>query len=541
MLRFTIITAHGHGKGDDHAVWHALVRHCTHTTLMSLDAVATSRSLSAIAIVRPWRIIETFTIMQRTKVDAHKKSLIAPLSKNNSQRGKLKLSSFLMAAFGVPLAGFCILACSFVFMARTGSLEENKTTEIYRRGSNPDSPNSALTTKVVNKNDVKYHIIFSTGCSTFQDWQSYVFFHGAMTSGQPGTVTRIVSGCSADDEMKLRAIFAEQIAPMAPGRFKIHFTPDYSKLKPSTSYKYWNKPYGLKHWLENALGFPDDPVDEDSIVALLDPDQLILRPFTNNDFSNTHWKFIKEGQIPRDKIEHGKPMGQLYGFGLQWKQKIDMSKVTKDHSPVDDMPDTEARAGYIVGPPYIATARDMYRISLRWTDFAVPVHDQYPNLLAEMFAYCLGAAHLRLAHQTAASFMVSSVVAKGEGWEQYVDKIPVSEVCEKQDPSRYPNVLHFCQRYGLGPFFFGKYRFPKNFLSCEAPLLKEPPKTLALDFSDAKFPGGDQPKSWSPKIAKRNAFMLCQMLPALNAAAEYFKRKHCDPSTANFNKTFLFT
>ena len=114
----------------------------------------------------------------------------------------------------------------------------------------------------------------------------------------------------------------------------------------------------MRHWLQNALGFPDDPTDEDSIVILLDPDQLILRPFTNNDFSNTGWKFIPKGEEPRTHIEHGKPMGQMYGFGLQWKDKIDMKLVLpNEHSPIDDMDRDEARAGYIVGPPYVATGK----------------------------------------------------------------------------------------------------------------------------------------------------------------------------------------
>ena len=62
-----------------------------------------------------------------------------------------------------------------------------------------------------------------------------------------------------------------------------------------------------------------------------------------------------------------------------------MTAVTKElPSPVDQMSREEARAGYVVGPPYIATASDMYKIVSKWCEFAVPVHDQYPHLLAEM-------------------------------------------------------------------------------------------------------------------------------------------------------------
>jgi hypothetical protein len=39
---------------------------------------------------------------------------------------------------------------------------------------------------------------------------------------------------------------------------------------------FYNKPWGLKHWLENA----SPPVPEDAIVALLDPDMVLMRPIT---------------------------------------------------------------------------------------------------------------------------------------------------------------------------------------------------------------------------------------------------------------------
>jgi hypothetical protein len=76
-----------------------------------------------------------------------------------------------------------------------------------------------------------------------------------------------------------------------------------------------------------------------------------------------------------------------------------------------------------------------------------------------MFAYCLAAAHLQLPHQTALSFMISDAGAgKMEGWS-YIDKMPDNEICGGFQPEEVPNVLHFCQRYGQGNYFFGKLHF----------------------------------------------------------------------------------
>jgi peptidyl serine alpha-galactosyltransferase len=315
------------------------------------------------------------------------------------------------AVAAVALA--CLIAAAIVANPKIARKDKSKSL------SNASSSSSAASVRsnpkidpntgsgAAKDEDVEYHVIFSTGCTTIQDWQSYVFFYYAMVSKQPGTITRVASGCTPEDEGKLLAFFNDKIATMAetPGKFRIHFTPDYSRLKPGPWYKYFNKPYGTKHWLEHALGFPDKPINEDAIVILMDPDQIILRPFRNNNFTNTVWTHLPPGVTqPRTKIEHGHPMGQRYGFGLQWRSSVDAKKLLGEgvDSPLLHLSKTEANLGYVVGPPYIATARDMYKIASQWSTFVVPIHDQYPELLAEMFAYCHAAAHVGLPHQIAA-------------------------------------------------------------------------------------------------------------------------------------------
>jgi hypothetical protein len=85
---------------------------------------------------------------------------------------------------------------------------------------------------------VPYHVVFSTGCSIFQDWQSYVFFYHALQSGQIGHVTRIASGCKDEDAEDLKAVFERDIAVMAPGRLHLHLTPDFSRVNPKVNFKY---------------------------------------------------------------------------------------------------------------------------------------------------------------------------------------------------------------------------------------------------------------------------------------------------------------
>ena len=112
----------------------------------------------------------------------------------------------------------------------------------------------------------------------------------------------------------------EQIDIMTDhNNFHLHLTPDFSHVHGGPgAYKYFNKPYGTKHWMENALNYkqndPNSNPNDDTIVILLDPDQIILKPFTA-DFSQHQEQWRKRTSLPYwDKVTHGQPFAQQYGF-----------------------------------------------------------------------------------------------------------------------------------------------------------------------------------------------------------------------------------
>jgi hypothetical protein len=75
---------------------------------------------------------------------------------------------------------------------------------------------------IEEKEDI--HVIFSTDCTPFQDWQTIVLFHSARTVGQKGSITRIASGCDDDKKKELTALYAK----LYPD-YRVHFTPDFKK------------------------------------------------------------------------------------------------------------------------------------------------------------------------------------------------------------------------------------------------------------------------------------------------------------------------
>jgi peptidyl serine alpha-galactosyltransferase len=182
----------------------------------------------------------------------------------------------------------------------------------------------------------------------------------------------------------------------------LHLTPDYSTIpkKLKNKFKYFNKPYGVRHWMEHALGYPDNhALHDDSIIILLDPDQILLRPFTG-DFSNSSesseaWRLHHEygpkriSERPKFSrtVQHGSPFAQQYSYGIQWLEKVRPEYVFQGQrwpTPVSNLTRKEARDFYYaMGPPYVMTAKDMWSIVTTWSDIVPRVHDEYPHLLAE--------------------------------------------------------------------------------------------------------------------------------------------------------------
>jgi peptidyl serine alpha-galactosyltransferase len=429
----------------------------------------------------------------------------------------------------------------------------------------------------------KFHFVFSTGCSIFQDWQSYVFFYHVLASRQDNAhVTRIASGCKDDEAAILRKQHEDEIASTMSRNFFLHLTPDYSKIVPGDNYKFFNKPFGLRHWMETALGYhPNSPSEknenDDMVIVIFDPDQFLIRPFVQ-DFTNEPELWTKRlrtntttGAESSRQVERGRPMGARYAFGGNWIHQVKISEIlnsTTAPSPVRNWTVDYVDDYFSVGPPYMAVSSDMYRLVQTWSDFVVPIYHQTDKgFMAEMYAYSTAAVHLNLPHTTSRSFMISDPTSGiwNEGWEWF-DHLTSTEVCSARgrDIALLPHVLHYCQRYFLGPYFFSKYQLPKGsrdnqFLSCSHGLFHEPPPNVG-DLYNSSVTLDWTFNELNPTLRLRMAFLLCQILPRLNDAATFYKDHHClsssssaaagaavaagkdDISTvANYSKTFFFS
>lgn len=408
-----------------------------------------------------------------------------------------------------------------------------------------------------DKDGNKYHLVFSTDCSPYQHWQSYLVYYTAMKVHQTGTVTRIASGCDEDQAADMKHWFNTDVAFMSK-RFRLQLTPHFSQIKNEKGetvgdYKFFNKPFGTLYWLEHALDlqynndtadiskqFPDNV--QNDIVILIDPDMGLMRPITG-DFSDPRETVIsprrKEGFVTK-RVGPGKPFAQVYGFGTQWA-RLDLEKICGVGTPAAAVNAADGFVHYPAGPPYIGTVADMHQIALHWSKFVPGVYEQYPHLLAEMFAFSIAAAHLKLPFQLIDSLMISKIDVGGEGWP-LVDQIPADSVCafaKEPDHAQYavPSVVHLCQRYSVGvEWFFSKRKIPSDIYDCATPLFAEPPGNLAA-VTEYRWPPNGQKTPMSKKEAVRESFILCYLYSLVNQAATFYKTNACPAEDMNLEKS----
>eukprot|EP00531_Pseudo-nitzschia_arenysensis_P001700 CAMPEP_0116118764 /NCGR_PEP_ID=MMETSP0329-20121206/2281_1 /TAXON_ID=697910 /ORGANISM="Pseudo-nitzschia arenysensis, Strain B593" /LENGTH=524 /DNA_ID=CAMNT_0003612419 /DNA_START=192 /DNA_END=1766 /DNA_ORIENTATION=- len=453
--------------------------------------------------------------------------------------------------------------------------------------------------KSVTKEPTKYHMIFSTSCSPFQNWQALAFFYFAHKVRQPGTVTRLVSGCTDEQAEALNKVHEERVVPLAiPGlqTFEMHVTPDFDDSNGGDQ-KYFNKPNGLLHWMEQTLGFDgkSDHEDDDSIIIIVDPDMMLIRPITDDVSTKNYvggWVNSKNTRMHKlvdyehDIVTHGKPHAQQYGYGDNWFMAVQdhLEEIVGPDSPALKVSHEDGHDFYPAGPPYIATAKDMYQIAVHWVKFLPKYHKYFDGMMCEMHSYSLAAAHLQLPHKLAKGFMVSDVDAS-ENFDFIEKKMNKSNVCmdppklvevhgkhfdardstTMTDPAyekekgisirELPFVLHYCQRYALGRYFFSKYKLREDmFDDCEGSIMLEPPRNVAEVYDWSMFPNGvehydfspdpkatsEHKEAFKPFARLRNGWMLCAVVYGVNEAIQAYKRESCGTDEKYFQKTWHF-
>jgi peptidyl serine alpha-galactosyltransferase len=339
--------------------------------------------------------------------------------------------------------------------------------------------------------------------------------------------------------------------------FLIHFTPDYGNINPRKHYKYFNKAFGVKHWMQHVLGYNFDDMaandnnqHNDDLFVLLDPDQILLKPFVydytdkNLLYMDTSQSSFSSPSMEYTRVSRGHPMAQVYGLGSAWLNMMNWTHAFASRQAAEDSPAyhtsvEEYELYHISGPPYLVVGYDFVRIVDTWTRVNPPILDLDISFMSEMYAYLVAAAHHKLPHRMVQSFMISTAIdppkhLMSEGWPLIINMTSI----DKANPNLLPFTLHYCQRYYAGPWFFNKHTLltgSSNILSCDHPLLAEPPANITECKSSVAANGKEYFLTAEGRIS--NSFMLYHLTRRINQGLAHYKSIHC--TDGNYNKTHM--
>ncbi|KAG7400423.1 hypothetical protein PHYBOEH_005798 [Phytophthora boehmeriae] len=447
-----------------------------------------------------------------------------------------------------------------VAMAENTPMEENPPVYFgdYKKKKSTSTVNETAL-KPGQEGSDEVHFVFSTSCEPHQNWQSEALAQSFARVGQSGSLTRIVSGCS-DEDVKSLLRRTQKSAP----HLRIHVTRDFRLLpvfkevssdveKASTpdDYAPYNKPFGLRDWLDTA----NPPVREE-LVVVLDPDFLFIRPFAVNTGGRvTTAKGVDSGDYEHDSeiIEGMRQYKRFFVYGgsrdattvsdtvtngvavaQRWSKQLGtaafdgISAICPECAKVSK---SDAAEYYAAGPPYAITRKDLTEMVGDYCNMTMLKREQMnrQSELSEMMGYSLAAAKHGVKHTIFDNLALANNDDDYSGFISLMKANPCEDTVTPVIPGEAPALLHGYHAYeadddrGL-KWMYSKNLMPNNLFACDSWLLAAPPSsvwTLAKRSHD--------------KQRMFEAYGVCTSIKVFNQALVDFKELMC-PDGYNQNR-----
>jgi len=332
------------------------------------------------------------------------------------------------------------------------------------------------------------HIIFTTGCTPYEHWQSEVMFWSWNNVNHPGRITRIASGCLSEEAR-------EQVRRTAVrnGRIDMFLVPNDKSWQRQ---KWMTKPFGVSSFLSSVNV-------QENLLILLEPDMVILKPFNV------------------ENVTEGHPVAQKYGIGstwLNWDICPNMCNITTQ----------DAWNWYSVGPPIMMHINDWQKVAPSWLNYAFHVWKHDSSIFSDIYSYVIAAAANNIKHNIVSSLMVSDANVRYYKTNFVNEAWPTINIAmwKKLDVIDKVNIIHYCQTYYLGDdytksslakgtFNFHKGHLPYDILvNCDMNLLVEVETSLE-NLNKDRTKGG------------RHLWLLHHVITRVNAALENYKLNFC--------------
>jgi hypothetical protein len=262
----------------------------------------------------------------------------------------------------------------------------------------------------------------------------------------------------------------------------------------------------------------------ESVIAILDPDFIFLKPLTQSGEALEDIIYSQGNRkkwAGMDLVKKGRPVAQRYGIGGGWVRRFPVKDIAGAGSHALTYTTSTAATHFAVGPPMMIHIDDALPLSALWAQYMRPVLKKETDILADMWAYSIASAHLKLEHTIVDHHMVSTWNGGGEGfpfidaWNTMSCRNPANDVSASQ---KLPTFIHMASNFKAPAneqWMFHKGHVPADLLHCGTPLIKESPDDLWSVV----------PKSDSHH--KRSAWILCNIVSRINKQTVMYKERFC--------------
>ncbi|KAF0683965.1 Aste57867_24046 [Aphanomyces stellatus] len=395
--------------------------------------------------------------------------------------------------------------------------------------------------------DEPFDFVVVSTCSNADQWQMDMLAQSFNRVAQPGSLTRIVTGCQTKaqvDEVLRRAATANHV--------RVHFAPASLTFQP----------HALRHWLQNS-NLPHAA----SRVVVLALDFLFLRrfqvtttmpvisayPHPMEDPDMANFDIVHGRRIPKEMffysgdkkitsvdVAPGTVVAQnVHDYVADWTKRDQIAALCPD-CPMGVAPKTSSEA-YDLGLPYVLTAADLrtmiddactmtYQVAAAQSSSPPPT-----RAVAEAIGFSIAAAKHGLT--TVRLDNLALTQSMSEDWHfalakkeinaftiEYLLQNPCADDDDATTPTNAAPFLRHVKRFEAGPWMVDVALVPENVFACDMWLFKEPPAALWDDVVQT-----------NDAARIKNVYGVCTTLKLWNALLVQTKRATC-PQGFNAHK-----
>lgn len=313
------------------------------------------------------------------------------------------------------------------------------------------------------------HFVYAIGCGgrssyKYQLIQALTLDHSFFIHQHYGTLTRIITGCVDDEQMRKYLSRTVTNDEQELKRFEVFFTEKSEEMPSGKPYVMFNRPNGLLRYLSRTTEstqadesishgtfhesrrFVSKEEDQDDVYIILDPDFIFLKEFSASyvheakplaGYYSMTSRWINWGKDICQKVLSGEYdlLSKQYRApsGLQTRASLKALVNPTTCAVFDKIDRSFSKAHYEGGAPYVMRRSEWLVLLPRWLSIMPVVFENYyDSIESDMFAWMIASALSNIEYSIKREFMRTCM------WGNNHPDTGTDEI-----------FIHYCQRYHI--------------------------------------------------------------------------------------------